>query len=154
MRIALIAFLACCGVAMAAPERLVFDKNVRNRTNASPIKKVHLEIPTNTTDRVKIRYAIIQGMIRTKGRTWTFEGEGDSYILARFDYRGHTIIMRIEYDGELIQLKYHGGSEAYECKNLVADGICYKNHKNYYGYTGNLRTSILRQALSWQEGAE
>jgi len=46
MRIALIAFLACCGVAMAGPERLVFDKNVRNRTNASPIKKVHLEIPT------------------------------------------------------------------------------------------------------------
>jgi len=154
MRIALIAFITCCGVAMAAPKPFVFDKNVRNRTNASPIKKVHLEIPTNTTDLAKTRYAIIQGMLQTKGRSWTFEGEGDGYILARFDYRGHTIIMRIEYNEELIQLKYHGGSKAYECKTLVGDGICYKNHKNYYGYTANMRDSILSQTLSWQGGGE
>jgi hypothetical protein len=106
---------------------------------------VHLEIPTNTSDVQKIRFAIIEGMLQTKGRAWTFEGEGDGYILARFDYRGHTIVMRIEYNQELIQLKYHAGSEAYECRTMVGDGICYKNHKNYYSYTGNMRNSVQRQ---------
>lgn len=154
MRIALIALLACCGVAMAEPAPFVFDKDVRNKKNASSVKKVHLEIPTNTTDLTRIRYAIIEGMLQTKGRAWTYEGDGDGYILARFDYRGHTIVMRIEYNQELIQLKYHAGSEAYECRTLVGDGICYQNHKNYYGYTGNMRNSVQRQMQLLSGGVE
>jgi hypothetical protein len=120
----------------------VIDKSSRGRASDGNIEAVHQEITTGTTDLRKIRLAIVNGMLETKGRTWTYEGEGDGFILARFDYRGHTIVVRIEYNQALVQLKFHGGSEAYECENLQEDGVCYKNHKGYFNYTKNLRTSI------------
>jgi RNA:NAD 2'-phosphotransferase (TPT1/KptA family) len=144
-RLGIIALLACTGLAMAAPSPLVVDKKVKKSVKAKHIEAVHLEIPTGTLDLAKIRYAIVQGMMLTKGRVWTYEGEDDGSIRARFDYRGHTIAVRIEYNEELVQIKFHGGSEAYQCEVLVDDGICYRNHKNYYKYTPNLRASIAQQ---------
>lgn len=144
-RLGIIALLACTGLAMAAPTPLVVDKSVKKSVREKHIKAVHLEIPTGTSDLAKIRYAIVQGMMLTKGRVWTFDGEDDGSILARFDYKGHTIAVRIEYDEELVQIKFHGGSEAYHCQVLVDDGICYRNHDNYYKYTPNLRISIAQQ---------
>ena len=128
--------------ALGDPGPLVIDKSKKGRVSDSKIRSVHQEIATGTTDLRKIRLAIVNGMLETKGRVWTYEGEGDGYILARFDYRGHTIDSRIEYNQTLVQLKFHGGSEDYECENLQEDGVCYKNHKGYYNYTPNLRTSI------------
>jgi len=81
-------------------------------------------------------------MLSTKGYKWLFEGEGQGYILARFDYRGDTNIMRIEYNKSLVQLKYHSAWGDYVCKKLV-DDICYKNSRGYYNYIKNLRKSIV-----------
>jgi hypothetical protein len=144
-RFGIIALLVCTGLAMAEPAPLVVDKKVRKSVKAKHIEAVHLEIPTGTTDLAKIRYAIVQGMMLTKGRVWTYEGDDGGSIRARFDYRGHTIAVRIEYNEELVQIKFHGGSEAYECKIIIDDGICYRNHDNYYKYTPNLRASIAQQ---------
>jgi len=142
--ILIVVLLGWAAGALADPGPLVIDKSGRGRTSDGNIKAVHQEIATGTTDLRKIQLAIVNGMIQTKGRAWTYEGEGDGYILARFDYRGHTIVTRIEYNQALVQLKFHGGSEAYECENLQENGVCYKNHKGYFNYTKNLRASIER----------
>jgi hypothetical protein len=142
--IPIVVLLCWAASALADPGPLVIDKSGKGRTSAGNIEGVHLEIATGTTELRKIRLAIVNGMLQTKGRVWTYEGEGDGYILARFDYRGHTIVTRIEYNQALVQLKFHGGSEAYECENLQVNGVCYKNHKGYFKYTENLRTSIAR----------
>lgn len=136
--------LGWVGGALGDPAPLVIDKSGRGRVSNGDIEGVHQEIVTATTDLRRIQLAIVNGMIQTKGRAWTYEGEGDGYILARFDYRGHTIVTRIEYNQTLVQLKFHGGSEAYECVNLQENGVCYKNHKGYFNYTKNLRASIAR----------
>ena len=128
--------------ALGEPGPLVIDKSSKGRTSDGNIKAVHQEMTTGTTDLRKIRLAIVNGMLETRGRAWIYEGEGDGYILARFDNGGHIIVMRIEYNQELVQLKFHGGSEAYQCKNLQENGVCYKNHKNYFKYTENMRISI------------
>jgi hypothetical protein len=141
----LLALLGVCSIVLAEPMPLTVRKNVKNSSARKYIEAVHLEIPTNTGDIAAIRLAIVEGMLNTKGRAWTLEGEGEGYILARFDYRGHINVMRIEYNDYLVQLKYHGSSEAYHCKILMDDGICYSNHRNYYNYTKNLRASIERE---------
>ncbi len=140
--ILIVMLLSWSASAIGDPGPLVIDKSSKGRASDSKIESVHQEIATGTTDLRKIQLAIVNGMLETKGRTWTYEGEGDGYILARFDYRGHTIVVRIEYNQEFVQLKFHGGSEAYECENLQEDGVCYKNHKGYFNYTKNLRISI------------
>jgi len=140
--ILIVLLLSWTAGALGEPGPLVIDKSSKGRTSNGNIAAVHQEMSTGTTDLRKIRLAIVNGMLETRGRVWTYEGEGDGYILARFDYRGHTIVMRIEYNQELVQLKFHGGSEAYQCKNLQENGVCYKNHKGYFNYTKNMRTSI------------
>ena len=151
--ILVIVLLGWTAGALGDPTPLVIDKSSRGRASDSKIEAVHQEIATGTTDLRKIRLAIINGMLETQGRVWTYEGEGDRYILARFDYRGHTIVVRIEYDQALVQLKFHGGSEAYECENLQEDGVCYKNHKGYFNYTQNLRISIANKLQLISTGA-
>ena len=132
------------GAASAEPTPLVIDSKVKPRSSKGHIEAVHLEIPTNTSDLREIRLRIVDGMLKTRGRIWTFVGEGDGYILARFYYRGNTTVMRIEYNEQLVQLKYHGAYRGFVCENLV-EGVCYKNHRGYYNYTKNLRASILQQ---------
>jgi len=151
--ILVLVFLGWAVGALADPSPLVIAKSKKGRTSTGNIEAVHLEIATGTTDLSKIRLAIVNGMLETKGRVWTYEGEGNGYILARFDYRGHTIVSRIEYNQALVQLKFHGGSKAYECENLQENGVCYKNHKGYFNYTKNLRTSIARNLQLVSTGA-
>jgi hypothetical protein len=151
--ILIVVLLSWAAGALGDPAPLVIDKSKRGRASDSKIESVHQEITTGTTDLRKIRLAIVNGMLETKGRVWTYEGEGVGYILARFDYRGHTIVVRIEYNQALVQLKFHGGSEAYECENLQEDGVCYKNHKGYFNYTPNLRASIVRNLQLVSTGA-
>lgn len=152
-KILIVVILSWTATALAAPEPLVIDKSKRGRTSDGNIKAVHQEMTTGTTDLKKIQLAIVRGMLETKGRAWTYEGEGDGFILARFDYRGHTIVVRIEYDESWVQLKFHGGSKAYQCENLREDGVCYKNHKGYFNYTKNLRASIERNLKFVSGGA-
>lgn len=128
----------------AVPSKLEINTKIKPKSSERYIKAVHKEIETSGANLEAIKYAILEGMLTTKGYKWLFEGEGDGYVLARFDYRGDTNVMRIEYDKDLIQLKYHKAWGDYECEKLV-DDICYKNSRGYYNYIKNLRKSIARQ---------
>ncbi|WP_394204651.1 hypothetical protein [Shewanella waksmanii] len=131
-------------IIQAAPAKFDVNKNIKPKSSDRYILAVHKEIETNNIGLEKTRYAILEGMLTTKGFAWVYDGEGDGYILARFDYRGDTNVMRIEYDESLVQLKYHQALGDYQCKNLV-DDICYKNGRGYYNYIKNLRVSIAKQ---------
>lgn len=131
-------------LAIAEPIALVIDKSVKPRSFDYKINAVHKEMSVSADNLASVKLAILEGMLRTKGYKWLFEGEGEGYILARFDYRGDTNIMRIEYNKTLVQLKYHYAWGDYVCENLV-DDICYKNSRGYYNYIKNLRKSISAQ---------
>ena len=141
----LIVLIIGFSIANAAPSPFSFDKKVKPHASEKYVRAVHEELPTNNASIETIRYRIVEGMLKTRGRVWTYEGEGDNFILARFDYRGNTTVMRIEYDEQLVQLKYHDAIGDFVCKNLRSNGICYENARGYYNYTKNLRTSILLQ---------
>ncbi|MEL4360316.1 hypothetical protein [Shewanella algae] len=128
----------------AAPGELVINKNAKPKSSNSYIEAVHKEIPVAGACEAQVRYAILEGMLSTKGFAWVYEGEGEGYILARFDYRGDTNVMRIEYDANYIQLKYHAALGDFVCKKLI-DDICYKNGRGYYNYIKNLRISIAQE---------
>lgn len=128
----------------AAPSMLEIKSNIKPKSSDRYIRAVHKEIETNNIGLEKTRYAILEGMLSTKGFPWVYDGEGDGYILARFDYRGDTNVIRVEYDESLVQLKYHDALGDYQCKNLI-DDICYKNGRGYYNYIKNLRVSIAKQ---------
>lgn len=130
--------------SLAKPEVFEVDESVKPKSFDRYIRAVHKELETGTGNLDRVRYAILEGMLTTKGFAWVYQGEGEGYILARFDYRGDTNVMRIEYDQTLVQLKYHAALGDYVCKNLV-DDICYKNSRGYYNYIKNLRNSISKQ---------
>ena len=142
----LLAGLVCCFSigTLAAPAVLTIDKKVKPRKSEKYIYWVHQEIQSPSDNLYAIKHAILQGMLMTRGYKWLYEGEGDGYILARFDYRGDTNIVRIEYDEDMVQLKYHSAWGDFKCTKLV-DGICYHNRTGYYKYIRNLRTSIAQQ---------
>ncbi|ROS02061.1 hypothetical protein EDC56_2511 [Sinobacterium caligoides] len=139
----LLALLVATSVA-AEPKKLVVDSDNKPKSLDKYIYNVHGEIPVQGLTPAEIRLAILEGMLTTKGYAWLYEGEGDGYILARFDYRGDTSVMRIEFNQSLIQLKYHSGWGDMACKNNVED-ICYRSGRDYYNYVKNLRRSIDRQ---------
>ncbi|MCL1036014.1 hypothetical protein L2750_02450 [Shewanella submarina] len=142
--IAILFTLLLSSPGFAKPVPLVIDSSAKPKSFERYINAVHKEIPVNGKSVGQIRYAIFEGMLKTKGFSWVYEGEGDGYILARFDYRGDTNVMRIEYDEDYVQLKYHAALGDYVCKNLIED-ICYKNGRGYYNYIKNLRKSIHQQ---------
>ena len=133
--------------ALAEAQVLVVDKTAKPSTKAKHIEGVHKEIFVKGLSEDKIKYLILQGMLSTKGYAWGYEGEGEDYILARFDYRGNTVVMRIEYTDEMIQLKHHKAWGDMTCKNDI-DGVCYKTAGSYYKYVRNLRKSIVKQVNS------
>lgn len=128
----------------AEPSVLEINSKIKKKSYDRYINAVHKEIDVYGKSLAAIKYGILDGMLRTKGYRWALEGEGDGFILARFDYRGDTNIMRIEYNDSFVQLKYHQAWGDYQCKKLI-DDICYKNARGYYNYIKNLRSSIARQ---------
>ncbi|QDF74500.1 MULTISPECIES: hypothetical protein [Shewanella] len=139
-----LSLLALSPLVLAEPSVLSIKQSVKPKSSDRYIRAVHQEIETHNIGLEKIRYAILMGMLNTKGFAWVYDGEGEGYILARFDYRGDTNVMRIEYDESMVQLKYQDALGDYQCANLI-DGICYKNGRGYYNYIKNLRASIARQ---------
>ncbi|MCG9720787.1 hypothetical protein [Shewanella sp. Isolate7] len=139
-----LSLLALSPLVLAQPSTLTIKQNTKPKSSDRYISAVHKEIETNNIGLEKTRYAILMGMLNTKGFAWVYDGEGEGYILARFDYRGDTNVMRIEYDESLVQLKYQDALGDYQCANLI-EGICYKNGRGYYNYIKNLRASIARQ---------
>ncbi|MCE9679032.1 hypothetical protein LZP69_07550 [Shewanella sp. AS1] len=129
---------------MAQPSPLSIKESVKFKSSDRYIRAVHQEIETRNIGLDKTRYAILMGMLKTRGFAWIYDGEGEGYILARFDYRGDTNVMRIEYDESLVQLKYQDALGDFQCENLI-EGICYKNDRGYYNYIKNLRASIAQQ---------
>lgn len=137
--------VAGCGAALADPAPLVIDKTVPGMVKPRYIENVHLEIKTRTTDLDAIRSAILAAMSVAKGGPWSVADDGDGFVLARMQYEGNSMTLRIEFDRQFVQLKYHDASERYACEIVVGDGICYKNYRDYYGFAQNLRGSIIRE---------
>lgn len=130
--------------SLASPAPLVIKDDIKPKTWDRYIRAVHQEIPVRTDNLNKVRYAILQGMLNTKGFSWVYDGEAEGYILARFDYRGDTNVIRIEYDTSWVQLKYHDALGDLVCDKEV-DGICYDNSRYFYKYVRNLRKAIAAQ---------
>lgn len=144
-RTSLVALLLCCSTVLADPAPLIIDKSVAGMAKPRHIENVHLEIPTKTDDLQGVRAAILSAMSQAKGGPWTSEDEGEGYILARMRYRENSMTLRIEFDETWVQLKYHDATNAYACEIVVADGICYQNYRDYFGFAQNLRGSIVRE---------
>ncbi|CAA0099451.1 Uncharacterised protein [BD1-7 clade bacterium] len=129
--------------AQAAPEPLNIDKTQKS-VNHKHLQRVYAYIPDPGLSTQETRLAILLAMRDNPKKRWLLEGEGDGYIDARFDYRRRTIINRIEYSKQGIQLKYLAASDSFECQNNQ-NGICYKSHGAYYKYSGKLKTSVERE---------
>ena len=142
----LILMLSVAGSATAAPEPFVYNKPAKGAVSKSKMRAVYDLIPNQTGSAEKARLAILTGMLNTKGTPWLLLAEGDGYLLARWDYKGHTIFHRIEYTADAVQIKYAGGLNDYSCQMLEGD-YCYKTHKNYYKYNVSLVKQI-RKSLS------
>ncbi|AZQ11699.1 hypothetical protein [Shewanella khirikhana] len=137
-------FLLGSAAAQAAPGMLNIDQSINGKTSDKYIRVVHQEIPAEGRSAPELRLGILQGMINTKGFSWVYDGEGDGYIMARFDYRGDVVLLRIEYDDKYVQIKHEKSSNDLVCTKPV-DGICYKADKSYYKYIKNLRLSIVNE---------
>ncbi len=130
----------------AAPEPFIYEKPGRGAVAEYRMRAIYDLIPNPTQSAAKARLAILTGMQKTKGTPWMLESEGDGYILARWDYKGHAIYHRIEYNEKSVQIKYAGGLNDYTCKMRAGD-YCYKTHTNYYKYNISL-VEQLKQALA------
>lgn len=130
----------------AAPEPFVYKRPAHGAVSESKMRDVYDLLPNPSGNSAKARLAILTAMLNTKGTPWLFIAEGEGYILARWDYKGHTIFQRIEYSNQAVQIKYAGGLNDYQCEMLAGD-YCYKTHRNYYKYNVSLVKQI-RLALS------
>lgn len=127
--------------SVAAPEEFVYKKPSLDAASESSMRRVYDLINNPTGSAEQARLAILSGMLKTKGAAWVLEQEGEGYVLARWDYKGHTIFHRIEYTDKAVQIKYAGGLDDYQCERLVGD-YCYKTHRNYYKYNQSLVKQI------------
>ncbi|TQF70311.1 hypothetical protein [Pseudoalteromonas luteoviolacea] len=140
-----VAVLSYSTISSAAPTPFEY-KDLRKGASEKKMRSIYSLIKHSSDNPQEVRLAILNAMSQTKGTPWLLEGEGDGYILARWDYKGHAIIHRIEYDEKAVQIKYDGGVNDYKCELLV-DNYCYKTHRNYYKYNISL-VKQLRKALS------
>ena len=90
------------------------------------------------------RQAILLGMYYNKGVKLTYEGETPNSVMARWDYRGGTVVFEVHYDENRIQVLYRDASEELECKKLES-GICHDGTGRYYNYMPNFTKSIRNQ---------
>jgi hypothetical protein len=137
----LILLLSISFNAMAAPEPFVYKRPAKGAVSESKMRDVYDLIPNNTGSAAKARLAILTGMLNTKGTPWLLLEEGEGYLLARWDYKGHTIFHRIEYTANAVQIKYAGGLKDYQCE-MLEGAYCYKTHSNYYKYNVSLVKQI------------
>lgn len=136
---------ACISLsATAAPERFVYEKPGPGAASESKMRSVYERIENTKGTKAHARLAILRAMLATKGTAWLLEDEGDDFILGRWDYKGHTIFHRIEFDEKYVQIKYAGGLDAYQCEMQVGD-YCYKTHRNYYKYNQSLVKQLRRE---------
>ena len=118
----------------------------RAKLSAKPTKiwidNVHGLIPSRGVDRESLRLIILKGMRNAK-TSWYMESESPDAIVARFDYKLHSIAIKVVYDEKYIRFLY-AGAIGYECREL-SDGICTDNDRGYYNHGKNLRNSIGRE---------
>lgn len=133
-----ISILLCmCVLPMAHAEREMSRK----------VRSIHAPIPTLGASLQGARLAILYGMLNNKGIKWVYEGETSNSIIARWDYRGDSVVANIVYDENQIQIQYLRGSKYLFCDDLEA-GVCHKNGMEYFNYIPHLRTAIERQ-IQW-----
>ncbi|NVK22266.1 MAG: hypothetical protein HWD86_07085 [Kangiellaceae bacterium] len=124
----------------AEPSALIIDGSAKPKDSDSKIRAAHEEM-LNPGNKAYARLAILTAMKQTRGMAWFLEEEEDGRIRARFDYRGQMIMVDVEYNDSLIQIKYVDGYDDYACENVI-DRICYENHRHYYSYVKRLRHHI------------
>lgn len=128
--------------AISAPATLEIVKT-KPSASESAIRAAHDPIVTTNSTTDKNRKAILLGLAQENKLRWLVEAEGQGYVVARANSKGHVMLLKIEYTAEMIQLKYLDGDDSFECENLIGD-ICYENHRRYFGFAKRLRTLISR----------
>jgi hypothetical protein len=134
--------LLASATAVAAPTTLEVVKTKPSASEAA-IRGAHQEILTPNSTLAKNRTTIFLGLKQENNLRWLVEAEGEGYVVARGNLKGHIMVLKIEYNSEMIQIKYLDGDDSFECENLLGD-ICYENHRRYFGFVKRLRTFITR----------
>ncbi|BFM10521.1 hypothetical protein R50072_06740 [Simiduia litorea] len=127
----------------AEPSEFIYQDQGRGSAKEKTMRRLYDIIPNSSGSAAKARLVILRTMQSIRGPACLLEEEGEGFITCRWDYKGHAIFHRIEYNDQAIQIKYGGGINAYECENLV-DGFCYKIHRNYFKYGANFRKDLSR----------
>lgn len=112
-------------------------------------RNVHMAIPVASDDLSQVRLAVLVAMQKAARAKWILEGEDANSILARFDYRGGTIILRVSYSTSQIKLLYEDANGGFECEDLE-EGICYSAARKYFGYSKRLRQSIIKYLKAYE----
>ncbi len=111
------------------------------------VRSIHAPIPTQGASLQGTRLAILYGMHNNKAIKWVYEGETPNSVMARWDYRGNSVLARIVYDQNQIQILYVDASTDLACQDLEA-GVCHKGTPAYFNYIPHLRISIERE-IRW-----
>lgn len=147
MRFTIMLVALCAGLTStqvtAKPVPFEFKPDIKNSASERYLRVVYEIVPNPSGQAAKARLAILKAMVQMRRVSWQIEEEGEGYIIGRYDYRGHTIFNRVEYDDQNIQIKYAGGLKAFSCELLI-DDFCYKTHRHYYSYSKDLRNLIIQ----------
>lgn len=122
-----------------------FDHSIASgdRSKESQITAAHEVIQNTTGNRHAARFAIISSMSGKTGARWTMEEDGEGYVIARNDIKGNTLLVKIAYSEQYIQIKYHYGFDDFQCEQLVGE-YCYDSHRHYFNFVARLRKSIIK----------
>lgn len=138
----------------AEPAPLKLETKFRDASKKY-LRKAHEPIK-HTLSQDELRFVLLEASITNSKIKWVLEHEGDGYMVFRWDYDGFGkkpsyILTRVEFNNNLLQMKYAGAVGEYGCQRLD-DGICYRNKKDYYAFMGRLKKSILRSIKLFKEG--
>ena len=118
------------------------------------VRSIHAPIPTLGASLQGAKLAILYALLKNKDIKWMYESETKNSIMARWDYRGDSVLANIVYDQNQIQIHFVDGSADMTCQDLEA-GVCHKNSGAYFNYIPHLRKAITRE-IRWyrtKEGA-
>ena len=136
-------WLALQNQTLAEPSEFIYQDQGRGSAKEKTMRKLYDIIPITSNSAAQTRLIILRTMQNIKGPQCLLEDEGKGFITCRWDYKGHMVYHRVEYNEDAVQIKYAGGINAYECRKLV-DGFCYKIHRNYFKYGANFRNDLSR----------